>query len=110
MRLLLAPRALGRPRAVTRGCTVQFGALAHGTPQAAVDRPSACGATRSPPAYGATRSPQEREDVLNALLNAVVTLDPERARREAAEADATRAAGQSLGPLHGVPIMLKDFV
>ncbi|MEU0391033.1 amidase family protein [Streptomyces chartreusis] len=34
--------------------------------------------------------------------NAVVRLDPGRARREAAEADAARAADQSLGPLHGV--------
>ncbi|WP_411088669.1 amidase [Streptomyces sp. 061-3] len=50
----------------------------------------------------------ERIATHNPVLNAVVTLDPERARREAAEADAARAAGQDLGPLHGVPITVKD--
>ncbi|MEU1481229.1 amidase [Streptomyces sp. NPDC005760] len=54
----------------------------------------------------------ERIAVHNTALNAVVTLDPERARREAAEADAERAAGQAagrdLGPLHGLPITVKD--
>jgi amidase len=50
----------------------------------------------------------ERIATHNPALNAVVTLDPERARREAGEADAARAAGQDLGPLHGVPITVKD--
>lgn len=50
----------------------------------------------------------ERIATHNPALNAVVTLDPERARREAAEADAARAAGQDLGPLHGLPITVKD--
>ncbi len=50
----------------------------------------------------------ERIAVHNPALNAVVTLDPERARREAGEADAARAAGQELGPLHGLPITVKD--
>lgn len=50
----------------------------------------------------------ERIAVHNTALNAVVTLDPERARREAGEADAARAAGQDLGPLHGLPITVKD--
>ncbi|MFE9438358.1 amidase [Streptomyces sp. NPDC006602] len=50
----------------------------------------------------------QRIAVHNTALNAVVTLDPERARREAREADAARAAGRDLGPLHGVPITVKD--
>ncbi|WP_218029904.1 amidase [Streptomyces rishiriensis] len=50
----------------------------------------------------------ERIATHNTALNAVVTLDPERARREAGEADAARAAGRDLGPLHGVPITVKD--
>ncbi|MDH5675032.1 MAG: amidase [Myxococcales bacterium] len=41
-------------------------------------------------------------------LNAVVVLDAERARRQAREADALRARGQSLGPLHGVPMTIKE--
>ncbi|MFJ9713257.1 amidase [Streptomyces sp. NPDC101234] len=50
----------------------------------------------------------ERITAHNSALKAVVTLDPERARREATEADAARAAGRDLGPLHGVPITVKD--
>ncbi|MFA5027736.1 MAG: amidase [Candidatus Methylomirabilota bacterium] len=35
-------------------------------------------------------------------------LDPEHALRQAGEADAARASGQELGPLHGVPVGVKD--
>jgi amidase len=49
-----------------------------------------------------------RIEARNGALNAVVALDVEGARRRAALADATRARGESLGPLHGVPITLKD--
>lgn len=44
----------------------------------------------------------------NPALNAVVTLDAERALRRAREADAALARGQKRGPLHGVPFTLKD--
>src|SRR5688500_5639377 len=44
----------------------------------------------------------------NPELNAVVTVDAPRARREAEAADAARAAGATLGALHGLPITLKD--
>ncbi len=44
----------------------------------------------------------------NPALNAVVTLDPEGARRRAAEADAALAHGEVRGPLHGVPVTIKD--
>lgn len=37
-------------------------------------------------------------------------LTPERARRQAKEADARFARGVSLGPLHGAPIALKDLL
>ncbi|MFG3262722.1 MULTISPECIES: amidase [Streptomyces] len=50
----------------------------------------------------------ERTAAHNPTLNALVTLDPERALREAGQADAARAAGRDLGPLHGVPITVKD--
>lgn len=44
----------------------------------------------------------------NPTLNAVVTLDEAGARRRAREADAALDRGEVWGPLHGVPITLKD--
>jgi len=50
----------------------------------------------------------ERIRRFNPALNAVVTLDEKGARLRAAEADRALAAGTPLGPLHGVPITIKD--
>jgi amidase len=44
----------------------------------------------------------------NPALNAVVTMDAERARNRAREADEAAARGETWGPLHGVPFTLKD--
>jgi amidase len=44
----------------------------------------------------------------NPLPNAIVTLDEERARKQAREADAALASNETWGPLHGVPMTLKD--
>lgn len=44
----------------------------------------------------------------NLRLNAVVTLDEETARQQAKEADQALADGQRWGPLHGVPVTIKD--
>ena len=44
----------------------------------------------------------------NKDLGAFITLDPARVREAARKADHQRAAGTSLGPLHGVPLALKD--
>jgi amidase len=44
----------------------------------------------------------------NARLNALVTIDEERARQRALEADEALARGESWGPLHGVPMTIKD--
>jgi len=41
-------------------------------------------------------------------LNSVVTLDLERARARAAQADEALARGENWGPLHGLPITVKD--
>src|SRR5262249_60157465 len=41
-------------------------------------------------------------------LNAVVTLDAARARRAADAADAAVTRKETLGPLHGVPMTIKD--
>jgi len=46
---------------------------------------------------------------LNPALNAIVTLDPERARAQAAAIDAARARGDPLGPWAGLPIAIKDM-
>jgi amidase len=52
----------------------------------------------------------ERIDAVNPAVNAIVTLVPERALADAARADEARARGEPLGPLHGLPIAIKDLV
>ncbi len=49
-----------------------------------------------------------RVEKYNPGLNAVVTFDYERAREAAKAADAALERGHLLGPLHGVPMTLKD--
>ena len=44
----------------------------------------------------------------NPAVNAVITLDAERARAAADAADAATARGEDLGPLHGLPMTIKD--
>ena len=51
-----------------------------------------------------------RIEAVNPALNAVVLLCADRARAEAAEADAALARGESKGALHGVPFTLKDSI
>lgn len=51
-----------------------------------------------------------RVERLNPKINAVVTLDVDRARRRADEMDAALARGESRGPLHGLPITIKDSI
>ncbi|HJV50716.1 MAG TPA: amidase [Noviherbaspirillum sp.] len=50
----------------------------------------------------------QRVERFNHDINAIVTLDIERARRRADLADAAIARGESWGPLHGVPMTVKD--
>ncbi len=51
----------------------------------------------------------ERIERLNPTINAYVTVTAERARADASRADEEIAAGNYRGPLHGVPIGLKDL-
>jgi len=50
----------------------------------------------------------ERIDRLNPAVNAIVTLDTDGARTAADAADAALAAGEDVGPLHGLPVAHKD--
>lgn len=49
-----------------------------------------------------------RIEEANPKVNAVVQLTADAARARAREADAARARGESWGPLHGVPVTIKD--
>ena len=44
----------------------------------------------------------------NSQLNAIVTLNEENARQRAKEADTALSRGENWGPLHGVPVTIKD--
>jgi amidase len=46
---------------------------------------------------------------VNPILNAVIETNPE-AIAEAETLDAERAAGNIVGPLHGIPILVKDNI
>jgi len=51
-----------------------------------------------------------RIDRINPALNAVVTTDVDRARQDALRADQATAAGKATGPLHGLPVTIKDAI
>ena len=50
----------------------------------------------------------DRIEERNPELNAIVSLDAERARAWAAVADQAQASGEEVGPLHGLPFAVKD--
>src|SRR5260370_35736252 len=47
---------------------------------------------------------------LNPKLNAFVVVMTDEARRQAREAEAALGRGDGLGPLHGIPVTVKDSV
>jgi amidase len=56
----------------------------------------------------ALESHLERIETRNSAINAVVSLDPDQARASAKAADAALRRDEIWGPLHGVPMTLKD--
>ena len=52
----------------------------------------------------------QRIDADNRRLNAFITVMADQARRQAREADRELSAGHDRGPLHGVPISIKDLI
>ena len=57
-----------------------------------------------------TRAYLDRIERLEPSINAFITVTAESAMAEAAARDAERAAGNARGPLHGIPIALKDNI
>src|SRR5271157_430157 len=57
-----------------------------------------------------TRECLDRIERLNPVLNAFITVTPDLAMEQAERADAEIIAGIWRGPLHGIPIALKDLI
>ena len=51
-----------------------------------------------------------RIEELNPKVNAYCTLTAENSRKQAIEAEAAVMRGEELGPLHGVPVSIKDLI
>ncbi|MGP3998814.1 amidase [Streptomyces sp. 8N706] len=73
-------------------------------------RASAAIADRSLSPVELTDSVLDRIDAVDPYLNAYVTVAAEAARAQAAEAEREIAAGRRRGPLHGIPMALKDLI
>jgi aspartyl-tRNA(Asn)/glutamyl-tRNA(Gln) amidotransferase subunit A len=67
-------------------------------------------ATGEVPALEATEASLARLEATEPQLNAFVTVLAAEARRDARDADLRRARGERLGPLHGVPVSVKDLI
>src|SRR5947207_1379815 len=52
----------------------------------------------------------DRVEALNPALNAFCTLEPDRVRAQARRAEQQLTDGESVGPLCGVPIAIKDLI
>ena len=51
-----------------------------------------------------------RIEVVDAELRSFVTVTADEARAQAEQADAERESGRPVGPLHGLPVALKDNI
>ncbi|TCC48822.1 amidase [Kribbella capetownensis] len=65
---------------------------------------------RETSASALTDAALRRTHELNPTLNAFTLIDDEGARRAARAADEQLASGIDLGPLHGVPVAIKDLI
>ena len=52
----------------------------------------------------------DRIDMLNPKVNAYCTIVPDFARKQAIKAEAAIMRGDIIGPLHGVPVSIKDLI
>jgi aspartyl-tRNA(Asn)/glutamyl-tRNA(Gln) amidotransferase subunit A len=66
--------------------------------------------TRKISAVEVMRATLDRADKAQSILNCFITICREDALRDAAQADAALARGDAIGPLHGVPLHVKDLV
>src|SRR3954468_8647381 len=57
-----------------------------------------------------TRACLARIDALNPWLNAFIAITGDEALAAASDADAELARGEDKGPLHGIPVSLKDLI
>ena len=57
-----------------------------------------------------TRLMLDRIEKMNGLLNAFITVTAESALAQAAKADSELASGHDRGPLHGMPVAIKDLI
>src|ERR1700681_2112801 len=75
-----------------------------------VQEASALVRTRKVSPVELTRACLARIDALNPSLNAFITVTPEAALAQAQRAGSEVQHGQWRGPLHGIPIALKDLI
>ena len=66
--------------------------------------------TKQASATEVMRATLARAEKADAALNCFITICGEKALRDAAAADDAVAGGEALGPLHGVPLHVKDLV
>ncbi len=52
----------------------------------------------------------DRIERLEARLNAFITVTPDLALEQAQRADSELASGHDRGPLHGIPVAIKDLI
>ena len=82
------------------------GALA----QLSLSEASRCVANRQTTSVALVKASLARIDVYNPKLNAFITVMRDSALKEAAALDAEAASGRLRGPLHGIPIAIKDNI